>query len=506
MMKNVYDEVQRFYDQEIIDGIPVTRDWVDGFLRQKAWQGADDDELRDVWQNLKMLILYLDSTGTEYLEEISYNEYSRMIQWLVGRVKGFKATLKPVRRFFSVLLEFYRYLALKKLVVDTSELETAAKEITGGKKIKLDLDRTLTLGKGSSGAHSEEFDSIIGEIIENLMLKLGSFFQRKEFNDDFQRALFLFAGPLNAIPEPEPGELNLFWQEFWDYFLFDYHLLANDKTPLEHFAATSREELGVEEERILTDLLNARFTVFTVYRVINHEWIECMNLFTEEKFRLPHPEFEYKTMKRMLFFGHVFAHDTVMVNYITSIELSKNLRQRIKDEALRQKALYEIQNPGADWNEFFGRHALVFRHTVDVLITMAKVNVTPFDQLDRTFPTPKLDLVPDKTVSELFLKLMPEYGFSFHDRRLAEKLWNDYCRLAKVAIRKAGAWAAAVVYTYAQINSPQGISAEQLAVDFAVSTSSVYTNRDKIFAALELAQYDPRYLNEEGFIYSLFST
>ena len=199
-MKNVYDEVQRFYDQEIIDDIPVTRDWVEGFLRQKAWQGADDDELRDVWQNLKMLVLYLDSTGTEYLEEISYNEYSSMIQWLVGHVKGFKATLKPVRRFFNVLLEFYRYLALKKLVADTTELETAAKEIAGGKKIKLDLDRTLTMGK-NAGALSEEMDSIIGEIIESLMLKLGSFFKGKN-------SMMIFSGRCFYSPGRSTPFLN----------------------------------------------------------------------------------------------------------------------------------------------------------------------------------------------------------------------------------------------------------------------------------------------------------
>jgi hypothetical protein len=99
---------------------------------------------------------------------------------------------------------------------------------------------------------------------------------------------------------------------------------------------------------------------------------------------------------------------------------------------------------------------------------------------------------------------MPEYGFSRHDLKLARRLWHDYSQLSASTIRKPGAWAAAVVYVYAQLNSPQGVSAEQLAVDFGVSTSSVYTNRDKIFRALDLTKFDPRYLNEEGFVYSLF--
>ncbi|MDR3589490.1 MAG: hypothetical protein P4N41_07480 [Negativicutes bacterium] len=505
MMKNVYDEVQYFYTLEVTEDAAISREWVEGFLRQKAWQGATDDELRDIWQNLKMFVLYLDNTDADYLEEIPYQEYSRVIHWLAGHVKGFKATLKPVRRFFAVLLEFYRHLALKKIVADTSELEFAAQEIAGGKKIKLVEDRGPILRK-NAGALASEVDSVVGDIIEGLMVKLGTFFQKKEFNDDFQRALFLFAGPLNSIPDPEPGEFSMFWQEFWDYFLFDYHLLTNDLSPLRHFYGANRAELASEEAQILSDLLNAKFTVFTVYRVVNHDWIECINLFTEEKFRLPHPDFDYKAMKQMLFFGHVFAEDTVMVNYITSIELSANLRRRIKEEAVRQKAIFEIQQPEAGWGDFFSRHALAFRHTVDVLITLAKVNVTPFNQLGRTFPQGSEKRKPDERVSEMFVSLMPEYGFSLHDQRLAGRLWNDFSQLAKVTVRKTGAWAAAVIYVFAQINSPQGISAEQLAVDFEVSTSSVYANRDKIFKALELAKFDPRYLNEEGFIYSLFSS
>jgi hypothetical protein len=504
-MKNVYDEVQFFYEKEITAETAVNRDLVEGFLRQKAWQGTTDEELRDIWSNLRMFLLYLDHTRAEYLEEISYQEYSRLIQWLTGHVKGFKATLKPVRRFFNVLLDFYRFLALKKVVADTSELEFAANEIAGGDKVNLSEDMGAALRR-SSNILAEELGDMVGGIVESLMVKMGAFFQKKEFNDDFQRALFLFAGPLNNIPDPEPGEFTMFWQEFWDYFLFDYHLLANDVAPIRHFADTCRQDLTAEEWQILEDLLHAEFAVFTVYRLVNHEWIECVNLFTGEKFRLPHPDFDYKSMKSMLFFGHVFSRETVMVNYITSIELSSNLRRRIKEEAERQKALFEIQQPGAQWADFFRRHALAFRHTVDILITLAKVNVTPFDQVGRVFPPVEGRTAPDKNVSRRFGEVMPEYGFSFHDIELAKRLWHDFCQRAKVTVRKPGAWAAAVIYAFAQINSPQGISAEQLAVDFEVSTSSVYANRDKIFKALELAKYDPRYVNEEGFIYSLFSS
>jgi hypothetical protein len=250
---------------------------VEGFLRQKAWAGAGEDGLREIWTNLRMFLLYLDHTEAAYLEEIPHHEYTRVIKWLAVHVKGFKATLKPVRRFFNILIDFYRFLALKKLVTDTSGLEQAAQEIAGGKKIKLDDRKGM---RKAADVLGDEIDKVVSDIVEDLMLKLGAFFQRKEFNDDFQRALFLFAGPLNTLPDAEPGEFSMFWQEFWDYFLFDYRLLASDDTPLGHFAAAHRDALGDEERQIMDELLNARFTVFTVQRVLSPEWVECVNMFS----------------------------------------------------------------------------------------------------------------------------------------------------------------------------------------------------------------------------------
>jgi hypothetical protein len=109
-MKNVYDEVKHYFEEEAANSPVVRRDWVEGFLRQKAWGGASEEELREIWVNLRMFLLYLDNTEAAYLEEIPNWEYTRVIQWLAVHVKGFKATLKPVRRFFNILIDFYRFL------------------------------------------------------------------------------------------------------------------------------------------------------------------------------------------------------------------------------------------------------------------------------------------------------------------------------------------------------------------------------------------------------------
>ena len=42
-MKNVYDEVRSFYENEIKLESAIKRDLVEGYLRKQAWQGVADE-------------------------------------------------------------------------------------------------------------------------------------------------------------------------------------------------------------------------------------------------------------------------------------------------------------------------------------------------------------------------------------------------------------------------------------------------------------------------------
>lgn len=515
-MKNVYDAVQMFYNDEINWEPLIKQNWVEGLLRQKAWQGASDEELRDVWQNLRFFIIYLAHSEHDSLDEITCQEYSLVVEWLAGGVPGFKATLKTIAHFFEILLSFYQFLQNKKIVRSIDELERAVRLLTAGKKIDainsvplekkdlrfLDNDFNKAFGKTSDAGYDESKQDP-QEAIEQLMVRLGSYFQQDQFNDDFRRALLLYTGPYEKIPDEAQEE---FWLGFWDYFLLDYHLLANDKKALLHFHETSEEGLTSEEQRILHEMLSVQFIVFYVDRILNQQWIECVNLFSGEKFQLPCPDIDYKKMKKMIFFGHVFLRDTMLINYVTSVETSLNLRRRIRQEVLRQKAIFMIQHPEASWQDFFNRHSLLVRHTIDMLVTTAKVNVTPFEQMDRKFPSVIETCTPDNHVQKSFSKWMPKYGFSFYDIQLAQKLWHDFSQITEISVRKPDAWAAAILYVYSRLNSPHGIPAEELAQEFCTSTASIYSNKTRVHKALQLHQYDPRYLNEEGFIFLLFSS
>lgn len=509
-IKNVYDEVQLFFDEELAWTSAIKREWVEGFLRQKAWQGADDQVLRDLWHNLQMFVAYLSYSGDIAIDEMTAAEYSLAIEWMIVQTEDFKPNVKVVNHLFEVLREFYKYLATKKIFFDTAGLEQAAKFMTGGKRLKFielgDEERGLSLK--SPLTVPKDIGRIVGEAVEQLMLKFSSYFQQENFIEDFDRALVLFLGPIGQMPEDETDDE--FWLGFWDYFLFDYHLLANDCTPITQFKTDYSDRLTEEERKILHELMEAKFTVFYVESVVNQDWVDCVNLLTDEKFRLPNPNFDYKLVKKLLFYGHVFLQqeerELVMINFITSVEISSNLRKRIKEEITRQKAMLTLQQPQATWDDFVKRHANAVRHTIDLLATWARVNVTSYLQLERSLPQP---VATEKNINTAVLEairnFMPIFGYSLHDAVLAQKMWRDFSGLTTVIVRKPAVWAAAVIHAYSQINNGEAeVALETLAEEMDVSKSSISTNRGRLFNILKLEKYDPRYISEEGMISLLY--
>lgn len=507
MKKNVYERVQAFYDEAIVWEPIIQQEWVEGFLRQKAWQGISDDKLKDIWQQIQLLILYLTHFDNEDLDEISLAEYSFIVTWLKENVSGFKATLKSVRHFFNILIEFYTYLHAKKIILNLDEIKEAAREISGGNEINILKSESILEGLKNikeTGGFDDALPVgiVIGEAVESLMLKLGKYFQQQEFAEDFERALYLYTGPFDNVTEEAEEE---FWLGFWDYFLFDYHLLENDLKPLEYFNATYGERLSKDEFQILQSLLGSSFTVFYIKRIINQDLVECVNLFTNEIFQLPMPEFDYKTLKKLLFFGHIFSQGLVMINYVTSLEVSVNLRKRIKEEVMRQRQIFIIQEPGADLEAFFKRHALVVRHTINILVTLAKVNVTSLSQLERSYPVIEAKRAAQESVKNLLHNLVAEFGLSRFDEQLLEKMWYDFCQLSAMNVRKPMNWAMGLLLAYSHINGTVNMNADQIAEKMNISIASLYKIKVQLYEVLHLEPFDPRYLSEDGFVNFLFA-
>ncbi len=509
-MENVYSLVERFYDEEEAE-LFLAQEWVEGFLRHRAWQGDNDVALQQTWKQLQWLILYLLHADLTEVEEMTSQDFSMAVRWLTNQAKGIKSDIKAVRKFFSVLKDFFHYAELREWLVYPEALEEAAEKIAGGNKLRFlqisDILEELTFptnGLEERLLSADDVGRLVGEALEVLMLKIGGFFQKESFADDFDRALYLYTGPFDTMPEEQEEE---FWLGFWDYFIFDYHLLGDDMTPLQRFQKEYRERITEDEAQILQDLLSSKFTVFYVERSLDGEMVQCVNLFTEEKFELPMPEFPLHQLKRQLFFGHVFARGMLMINYVTNLEVSESLRRRIKEEVIKLAEIFSQQQAGNDLAVFLRRHSLVIRHAITALTGMARVTVScaihtrPADELPSAA---KCEREPEPVVVSLLDERGPEYGFSRHDIMLLQNLWRDFNHYYDREIKEPEAWAAAVICTYAQINGLSHFVVSELADDFAANVARVYRNRMRLAQRLKLKAFDPRYLGEEGFILSLF--
>lgn len=507
-MENVYEKVRIFYEEdEQNDESGLNRDWVEGFLRQKAWQSCSEEQLDELWSHLKLFAAYIAEQNFDFLESLAIDDYHQALWWIHDNFQDFELTLKNIRRFFEVLVEFFEYLQSKNFTDAQAVLQAASLEIAGGRRLKLrkpsprsDLDFSKDTNESSAfSLPMEEMAMIVTTAVEGLMGKLGDYFQQNQFMNDFERALFLYTGPFETVPDDEYHD---FWLGFWDYFLFDYHLIENDLVPLEFFRVAIADSLSLQEEQLMKELLHARYSVFYIHRIVNVDFVECIDLFTNEIFRLPQPDCDYRKIKRLLFFGHVFSGDMTLINYVTSIEVSPNLRRRIKEEVIMQKQIYEVQESGATWQQFLARHALNVKYTVDILLSLSKVNVTPFNLLKKEY---KKGDKPNGhiAVTKFLAELMPEFGFSSYDVRLAQQLWADYCSAVHPKVRDNEIWAAAVLYVYSKMNGHHRVMATRLAEDLDKASSGIYACGKKLKQVLELEEFDPRYLSEEGFIFML---
>lgn len=116
----------------------------------------------------------------------------------------------------------------------------------------------------------------IGERMQNLLDDVQSYYTQKQFRRDLERADFLFGGIFqNGTVQEKPGTEE-YSQTFWDYFLFDYRLLEDDKTPLQHYRdviCRDASEMDTSVD-ILNELIKAKLVLFDVQRRTEEE---CMS-------------------------------------------------------------------------------------------------------------------------------------------------------------------------------------------------------------------------------------
>lgn len=503
-MENVYEVVSSFYWEEPDMEEIVPRREVERFLRKRAWQGDSAAILLDTWYQVQALFEYVLTIFPIELDEMTADEYSRAIQYIEQQTDE-PITMDEAVDLFDAWHSFYTHLLEAGLIDSIDALTMAREKMTGGDD--LTYLETVSLSDKINAMQRElafadrepaEFNQFLAKMVDGLLLKMSAFFQQNQFARDFERALYLYAGPfLDIVTEKDPA----FWIGFWDYFLFDYHLIQSDRTPIALFDAELYEMLNIEEQRVFNDMKEVRFSVFYVKGSLDNGWAECIDLFTNEIFSLPKTELgNHESFDKYLYYGHIRINGAVMVNHIVAIEVSSAMRRRIKSEVLNQLDLFRRSHPSSSLTDFLSRHAVAVRHLMDILSSMRNVAVMSSAHLTDT-PIAVSDKMISLDTAKQIDRLVP--AFSLYDKRQMGKMCADYQSLAERSLTIDDSTIIAMAGVFLELNQSQLMRLP------SVTTMDVdWTEIDKkqriIKDELSISRFDARYLNEEGFIFSLF--
>lgn len=515
-MDNVFDLVEDFYAQDPEWNGVLQQSYVENFLRAKAWQGADDDELVKVWDYITILCIYLGNSEN-FLGDMTRESFIDCVGWCARNVSDFVLSAENVSAFLDTMGELYAHLKKKHIITgDGAPAEAKSKLLLGNRVQMLRPDgRFLPQYERYNLYATPDLPAKIflniGDRLQDLMESVQTFFSHKRYERDIERATFLYSGILmSGVVEEKPGSEE-YAQCFWDYFLFDYHMLADDKIPLQHFydniCADSFSAQGRVSRDVLLELLQAQLVLFTVEGKTEDGLYNCCNIFTGEQYTLMLPIGGKVETKDMVFLGHIFYNQSMVMNFVRGMLMPKSAFKRFKQVMQQARDWVSLrQNGEMCWEEFICRFPIFARHLS--LLYSAYVRLDGFDY--RTAVTSyEPQPVRQDAVSGDIAEMMEPYAFSAYDIKLAQTMWSDYLALSErteASVRVSEIWAAGVIYNFIQCNGVYNYNSNHISdMCFGVPISTIRRTANEIKKVISLEKHDPRYINEEGLLLMLLS-
>ena len=513
-MDNIFDYVADFYAQDEEWNSVLQQSYVENFLRTKLWQGASQEELYKDWDHITVLCIFLGNSDN-YLGDMTKENFIDCVGWCARNVSDFMITPENVASFLDTMTELYAHLKKKRIITScTAPTEAKAKLLVNGQVQMLDKDghfwpRFERYNVYSTPDLPAKIFLNIGERLDNLLQALRVFFEDKKYKKDIERATFLYAGILmTGVVQEKPGTEE-YSQCFWDYFLFDYRMIANDKSPLQHFY-DSVDEIGFSPKGkvsrdVLLELLKAELVCFSVQSRTEDGLFSCVNVFTGEDYMLMLPFEGDVDTENMVFMGHIFYNKTMVMNCLRGMQIPKSSFKRFLKVMKQAKDWVAIQSGGElTWQAFIRRYPMFLRHMS--LIYSAYVKLDGFNEVTMHSHYRPASLLEDAVSDEIWYCMRP-YAFSALDIKLAQQLWSDYVASTEkniAAIRRPEIWAAGVINAFVQANGVYNYKPEHISTMCnGVPISTIKRTTEEIKTKNYLEPHDPRYINEEGLLLML---
>lgn len=500
-MNNVYRLVSLFYEKREKTTAIVRRERIDRYFRSLAWQGKPDAILKRIWGAVSSLLEFMGEWKIYSFFLLTKNDFVEVFFRYAEARPNFRMIEKNVLMFLGYLEDF-----IKKCVKDPDDLVLTLEDVRRAFYVdakftipdRHEYNELTDALEHADELTGEEADKL-NDILDGLVVRMGDYFRREKFSRDFTRALTLFGGPYRDA-SLEGGDD--FWYGFWDYFFFDYHMISDDLSPIRYFYEHEKPGLTAGERYVLSDLMESKFTVFRI-DAIDDDFAICTDIFTGEQMDLPCPDHIFMDYRKMILYGHLHQHGVIMLNYITIIPATSRLRQRIKDEILRQLEIFRVwQCPEARLSDFLSRHSAAARHTIHILSNFAQLKVVPAVEIE---PEERdIHLTSDMArTEELMEKAAAALGFSVYSISIAKRLYEDYASRAPGDVDDSVP--AAVLLLIENINLTDFAEPERIVKAFGTTKDDVLRKMSIIAKTTGCVKLDPRYMTEEGYVETLYT-
>lgn len=360
-----------------------------------------------------------------------------------------------------------------------------------------DLDRLDEIS-----AFNENFEDIQGKIIK--------FFQRPRYNDDLNRAMLMLFGKLRSVDFLNDIEKS---RVFWDYFLFDYHLIASDKKPLQYYYDGHYKKMSGEEQQLLADLLKAKFAIYSIDKLNNGDAfcdyrILCNELFSDKVLQMPLLDDPTVDLENTLIFGHVINDEIMLLGCVSIVKVSARLKKRIKEVILHLYKMFMTQMPKATLDDFMDREAVAVRQVLRIMSSYAQLNLVPNREIPKPIKHAKqLSKTQQNQITQLLKQNLPN-SMSKYERDLIGKIFWDYVEQARVDVAKNDDMDKFYLLTgasmlFLEINGM--LLLEKLPPAENEDDELIRRLAIKMRKTLHTRPYDPRYLSEAGFLRMLYN-
>lgn len=510
---SIFDYIEEFYVQDSGWDSILERQVCDDYFREKIWSGVDEKRQIEMWDHIICFILYCGYADL-LPGDVTVDDGIQCVAWCARNVAEFETDNNYILDFVNVIVDFMEFLTQNKVITKNTAMADVKKKFL--QEDTPILDRYGYFEEKFSRYNEEG----IPDLDSHLFIDLSKYmfmatdmlegdFVKKEYPVDFERAKMIYK---NFFPDGmsinfDEGENA---HDFADYFCFDYKLLATGKPLIEDLAKQIDNDISSKYPKafrvLLKELAKAKLTLFVIRKDLGGGTYSVIDIARNTSHILVLPLEPSDEIKNMVFCGHVFCDNSMVVNFLRGSVLDEDQVQELKTMLKKFKSYYAVRFGGkCDWNKFVQNNQLLVRVLPVVISAKFNYNKNIVSEISDYHPA---KLAKGDFVKPILKKIFPSNMFGPNDFRLALQIWADLQAL----------------------DCPQGEEREEDPMLLAIAVSRIYINLCGVYGykdpqpedeemwemqkdvihlmndmtrLLKIKKYDPRYVSEGG-IFLLF--